>query len=446
MKTAVSASKRGWTGSFGFVMAAAGAAVGMGNIWRFPMMVGENGGGAFVFVYLVCVCLIGIPMLIAEIAIGKHGRQNAFGSYQAVSKKWGGVGLLAIITSLIGLAYYTVLGGWLVRYLILSVQGMGAAPAEEFFQGFTASAPEQIGFYLFYMLITALIVAKGIKKGIEKSCKILMPILFVCLLVIAVRSCTLPGAGEGISFFLKPDFSKITPSVWIMALGQVFFSLSIGAGAGTTYGSYLNKKENIAKDAVMIAGFDTLAALLAGFAVLPAVFAAGKSPAMGPSLMFIVLPEVFASMPAGKLFAFLFFLLVLFASITTTIAFLEVIVAFVEQYFQCSRKKATALCAVLATVIGIPCALSFGVWSGVQLFGKGLFDLADYCVSNLMLPISAICTCIFIGWVWKTGNAVKEITDDGQIVFPLAKLWGGWIQFVLPVVIFLILLSSIGIF
>ncbi len=434
-----------WTGNIGFIMASAGAAVGMGNLWRFPTMVGQNGGGAFVVVYLICVCAIGIPMLMAEIAIGRHGKKNAFQSYRSVNKKWGGVGILAIFTSLVGLSYYTVLGGWILRYIILSFQGIGSNSAE-FFQTFTASAPQQIFFYLAYMAITLVIVMKGVAGGIEKSCKIMMPLLFVFLLFLAIRSCTLPGASAGIEFFLNPDFSKLTPQVWIMALGQVFFSLSIGAGAGTTYGSYLSQKENIAKDAVLIAGFDTLAAILAGLAILPAVFAVGQSPEMGPSLIFVVLPQVFGSLPGGQFFAILFFLLVLFASVTTTIAFLEVVVSFAQQTLKMSRKKASLTCAGVATLLGIPSALSFGVWEHVKVFGKTFFDLADYCVSNLFLPVSAILTCIFVGWVWKSKNAVHEITNQGSIRMRLAKPWAYWVQFALPVMIFLILLTSIGLF
>lgn len=442
-KSGLSAGR--WTGSAGFVMASAGAAVGMGNLWRFPTMVGQNGGGAFVAVYLICVCAIGIPMLIAEIAVGRHGKKNAFQSYRSVNRKWGGVGILAIFTSLVGLSYYTVLGGWILRYIIQSFQGLGGDSAE-FFGTFTASAPQQILFYIVYMAITLLIVMKGVARGIEKACKIMMPLLFVFLVFLAIRSCTLPGASAGIEFFLKPDFSKLTPQAWIMALGQVFFSLSIGAGAGTTYGSYLSKKENIAKDAAIIAGFDTLAALLAGLAILPAVFSIGQNPEMGPSLIFVVLPQVFGSLPGGQIFAILFFLLVLFASVTTTIAFLEVVVAFAQQSLKMSRKKASLVCAGLATLLGIPSALSFGVWEHVKVFGKTFFELADYCVSNLFLPVSAILTCIFIGWVWKSKNAVHEITNEGSIKMRLAKPWAYWVQFALPILILLILLTSIGLF
>lgn len=435
----------GWSGSLGFVMASAGAAVGMGNLWRFPTLVGQNGGGAFVLVYLICVLLIGIPMLMAEISIGRHLGRDAWGSYGGISRRWRFLGLFAVIISLIGLSYYSVLGGWLLRYIGVALHGTGGE-AKAFFEGFTADANQQIIFYSLYMLLTLMIVIRGVSRGIEKTCKVLMPVLFLFLLVLAVRSCTLPGAAEGIRFFLMPDFSKITPKVCLMALGQVFFSLSVGAGAGITYGAYLGKQEHIPKTAGMVAGFDTLAAFVAGMAILPAVFSAGKSPDMGPGLIFVILPEAFAAMPGGSFFAFIFFILVLFASVTTTIAFMEVVVAFFVQTVQLSRIKSTLIVAVLATSIGVPCALSFGQWEKFKIFGKTFFELADYCVSNVFLPISAILTCIFIGWVWKIKNAENEVTNQGTLNFRAAGLWSRWIKYVLPVFIFLILLSSLGVF
>lgn len=435
----------GWSGSLGFVMASAGAAVGMGNLWRFPTLVGQNGGGAFVLVYFICVLIIGIPMLMAEISIGRHLGKDAWGCYGGISRRWRFLGLFAVIISLIGLAYYSVLGGWLLRYIGLSVQGIGLG-TKEFFGKFTADTAAQIIFYIVYMALTMVIVIRGVAKGIERACKILMPLLFIFLAVLAVRACTLPGAAGGIEFFMTPDFSKITPKVCLTALGQVFFSLSVGAGAGITYGAYLGKRESIPKTAGMIAGFDTLAALVAGFAILPAVFAAGKNPDMGPGLIFVILPEAFSDMAGGSFFALLFFVLVLFASITTTIAFMEVVVAFLVQTLKVKRPKATVCVAVFASAIGIPCALSFGVWSDVKIFGKTLFDLADYCVSNVFLPVSAILTCIFIGWVWKVKNAADELTNGGTLKFRAAVLWGRWIKYALPVLIFFILLTSLGLF
>ena len=433
-----------WTGSFGFIMASAGAAIGMGNLWRFPTLVGENGGGAFVLIYLICVVVIGIPMLMAEISIGRHSGKDAWGSYGSISRPWRFLGLFAIVISLLGLAYYSVLGGWILRYIGLSVQGISRGTGE-FFADFTADTGNQIIFYIVYMAITLFIVIRGVAKGIEKACKILMPVLFVFLIIVAVRSCTLDGAAEGLRFYLMPDFSKITPDAWLKALGQVFFSLSVGAGAGITYGAYLSKKESIPKNAGLVAGLDTLAALLAGFAILPAVFAAGKSPDMGPGLIFVTLPESFAAMPLGSVFAFVFFILVLLASVTTTIAFMEVVVAFMVQTLKMSRRAATLICAGAATLMGIPCALSFGIWEPIKIFGKTLFDLADYSVSNIFLPISAILTCIFIGWVWKVKNAKQELTKKRKKKFGLAGVWGQWIRFGVPVLILLIMLMSLGV-
>lgn len=431
-----------WTGSLGFVMAASGAAVGMGNLWRFPMLVGQNGGGAFVILYLVCLFLVGIPLLLAEIAIGKRGGRDAVGSYRSVSKRWGGAGLLAVCTSLLGLSYYTVLGGWVLRYLFGSLAGL-PADTQGFFASFTSSAPSQIGFYLLSMALTAAIVARGVAGGIEKACRVMLPALFLFLVVLAARACTLPGAEKGLSFFLRPDFSKLTPGAWLSALGQVFFSLSVGAGAGITYGSYLNRKENILKDAVLIAGFDTLAALLAGFAILPAVFSAGLDPQMGPPLLFVTLPRVFASLPGGALFSVLFFALVLFASVTTTIAFLEVVVSFAVQTLRVARPKAAVLCAALAALLGIPSALSFGQLGGLRLFGKNLFDLADFLVSNLCLPVSAVLTCVFVGWIWKPENALKEIAGKGRRRLRLSCVWSAWMRFLLPAFILILFVSGI---
>lgn len=431
-----------WSGSLGFIMAAAGSAVGMGNLWRFPMLVGENGGGAFVLVYLICIFLVGIPMIIAEVTIGRAGGKDAFGSYKALNKKWGAVGILAVITSFIGLSYYAVLGGWVIRYIFASVTG-ASDKGTEFFQSFTANAGSQIVFYLIFMVITLLIVLRGVQKGIENSCKIMMPLLVVCMLVIVVRSCTLPGAGAGIEFFLKPDFSKLTPDAFLQALGQVFFSLSLGTGATITYGAYLGKDQKIVKSAGSIAFFDTLVAMIAGFAILPAVFAFGFDPESGPSLMFQTLPTVFGEMPGGKIFGLIFFVLVLFAAVSTSIAYLEVVVSFAVNTFKVSRAKASVIFSILITCVGIPCALSFGVWSDIKIAGKGFFDLADYLVSNVSLPIGGILACIFIGWVWKTDNAVKEITNNGKVRFKLAPVWSALIKFVLPVLIAAVFVTSL---
>lgn len=430
-----------WSGNLGFIMVT-GSVVGMGNLWRFPMLVGENGGGAFVLVYLICILLVGIPMIVAEITIGRAGGKDAFGSYKALNPKWGGVGILAVITSFIGLSYYAVLGGQVIRYIFASFTGDSNNGAE-FFQSFTGNAGSQIVYYLIFMAITVWIVVRGIQGGIERSCKIMMPMLLVCMVIIVIRSCTLSGAMAGIEFFLKPDFSKLTPAAFLNALGQVFFSLSLGTGATITYGAYLGKDQNIVKSAGSIAFFDTLVAMIAGFAILPAVFAFGFDPESGLSLMFQTLPTVFGEMTGGKIFAVIFFILVLFAAISTSIAFLEVVVSFAVNTFKISRTKAAVLSGILITCLGIPCALSFGIWSDVKIAGKGFFDLADYLVSNISLPIGGILACVFIGRIWKTENAVKEITNEGKVPFKLAPVWSALVKFVLPVIIAIIFVTSL---
>lgn len=271
----------------------------------------------------------------------------------------------------------------------------------------------------------------------------MMPLLVLCMLVIVVRSCTLPGAEKGIEFFLKPDFSKLTPGAFLAALGQVFFSLSLGTGATITYGAYLGKDQKIVKSAGSIAFFDTLVAMIAGFAILPAVFAFGFDPESGPSLMFQTLPTVFGEMPGGKIFGVIFFVLVLFAAVSTSIAYLEVVVSFAVNTFHVTRTKAAVISAGLITCLGIPCALSFGMWSDIKVAGKSFFDLADYLVSNVSLPIGGILACIFIGWVWKSKNAVREITNEGKAEFKLAGVWSVLVKFVLPVLIAAVFVTSL---
>lgn len=433
-----------WTGSLGFIMAAAGSAVGMGNLWRFPMLVGENGGGAFVLIYLICIVLVGIPMIIAEVTIGRAGGKDAFGSYKALNPKWGGVGILAVITSFIGLSYYAVLGGWVIRY-IFSAATNASSDGAAFFADFTSNTGSQIVYYVIFMILTILIVARGVQKGIEKACKFMMPMLLVAIIIVAIRSCTLPGAGAGIEFFLKPDFSKLTPGAFLSALGQVFFSLSLGTGATITYGAYLGKDQKIVNSSVSIAFCDTLVAMIAGFAILPAVFAFGFDPESGPSLMFQTLPTVFGEMPGGQLFGVIFFILVLFAAITTSIAYLEVVVSFIVNTFKLSRVKSAVISGILISIAGVPSLFSFGLWSDVKILGKTCFDMADHLVSNISLPIGAVLACVFIGWVWKTKNAVNEVTNDGKVSFKLAPIWSVLVKFVLPVLIGIIFVTSSGV-
>ncbi|WP_312654456.1 sodium-dependent transporter [Proteiniclasticum sp.] len=435
-----------WSSRFGFLMAAVGSAVGLGNLWKFPYLAGENGGGAFVLVYIVLVVLLGFTLMLAEMTIGRNANSDAYGSYNKIRKGFGFIGGFGVLAGFLILSYYSVVGGWVMKYIVASFTGVGADKAG-YFSNFIASPVEPIIYHLIFMALTALIVIRGISGGIEKASKIMMPALFILLVVIVFRSVTLDGAMEGIRYFIQPDFSKITIKVVIAALGQVFFSLSLGMGIMVTYGSYLNKEEDLEKDAFIIPALDSLVAILAGFAILPAVFAFSFQPGQGPGLMFITLPAVFEEMPLGVLFSALFFLLVFFAALSSSISLMEVTVAFGIDQFKWSRKFATIFFTVLMFIIGIGASLSMGAWSGFLIpwidgNSYGIFDFLDVLTSYYLLPLGGLMGAIFIGFIWGVPNAVKEIKLGSA--FKTEKLWIVLIKFVVPVLVFIILLSTTG--
>ncbi|MEG2221085.1 MAG: sodium-dependent transporter, partial [Cetobacterium sp.] len=336
-----------WGSSVGFVLAAAGSAIGLGNLWKFPYLAGKNGGGAFVIVYLSLVVILGFSLMLGEMAIGRRGKSDAYGSYNNIKKGWGFVGMMGILCCFVIYSYYVVIAGWIVKYIGLFLSGGMDGDPVEYFSTFISSGTTPIIYSVIMVVATALIVLKGVSGGIEKASKIMMPTLFIFMLIIVVRSVTLPNAMDGIKYFLKPDFSLITPKVIIAALGQVFFSLSLGMGAMITYGSYLSPETKLVKSAFCIPVLDTIIALLAGLAILPAVFSFGLEPTAGPGLIFITLPKVFSAMPFGNIFGVIFFVLVLFAALTSTISLLEVVVSFVVDQFKLDRKKATVLVSTL---------------------------------------------------------------------------------------------------
>lgn len=435
-----------WSSRFGFLMAAVGSAVGLGNLWKFPYLAGENGGGAFVLVYIVLVVLLGFTLMLAEMTIGRNANSDAYGSYNKIRKGFGFIGGFGVLAGFLILSYYSVVGGWVMKYIVASFTGVGADKAG-YFSNFIASPVEPIIYHLIFMGLTALIVIRGISGGIEKASKMLMPALFILLVVIVLRSVTLDGAMEGIRYFIQPDFSKITIKVVIAALGQVFFSLSLGMGIMVTYGSYLNKEEDLEKDAFIIPALDSLVAILAGFAILPAVFAFSFQPGQGPGLMFITLPAVFEEMPLGVLFSALFFLLVFFAALSSSISLMEVTVAFGIDQFKWSRKFATIFFTVLMFIIGIGASLSMGAWSGFLIpwidgNSYGIFDFLDVLTSYYLLPLGGLMGAIFIGFIWGVPNAVKEIKLGSA--FKTEKLWIVLIKFIVPVLVFIILLSTTG--
>ncbi|MCC5909987.1 MAG: sodium-dependent transporter [Clostridiaceae bacterium] len=437
-----------WSSKIGFVLAAAGSAVGLGNLWRFPYTAGQNGGGAFVLMYFVILFLVGFTLMLAELIIGRHTQLNAIGAYRKIRKNWAWVGGIGVLASFLILSFYSVIGGWVVHYVVRTVTG-GLALAdtnayEGLFVGFITNPIQPILYHAIFASLTVGIVMGGVSGGIEKYSKILMPGLFVMMIIIMLRSVTLPGASEGIKFFLAPDFSKIDGSVMLAALGQVFFSLSLGMGVIITYGSYLGKSENIPQNSITIPLVDTGIALLAGLAILPAVFALGFEPDAGPSLLFITLPAVFAEMPLGMVFALIFFLLVLFAALTSSISLLEASVSFVVDQFKLSRKSAAALLGLAVFLLGIPSSLGQGIWSDLTFIrGNDFMDSIDFIASNIMLPLGGFFLCIFIGWIWGIDNALKEATNNGKISFKLAGFWSFLVKYVAPLAILVVFFQGL---
>lgn len=435
-----------WGSSFGFIMAAAGSAVGLGNLWKFPYLAGKNGGAVFVVVYLLMVVFVGFTMMLGEMIIGRKTQLDPYGAYKKLNKNWGFLGSIGILTAFLILSYYSVVGGWVIKYIVATLTGGISADKAGYFTGFIGAPVEPLIYHGIFMVLTVAIVIKGISGGIEKASKIMMPALFVMLIMVAIRSMTLEGASAGISYYLKPDFSKFNARVLVDALGQVFFSLSLGMGALITYGSYLKGDENLEKNALIIPGLDTAVALLAGFAVLPAVFAFGFEPGQGAGLMFITLPAVFDAMPFGAVFGVIFFVLVFFAALTSAISLLEVAVAYCIDTLKWTRTKAVAITSTLMFIIGIFASLSMGVLADfeIPLFNKTVFDTLDYLTSNILMPVGGFLMAIFLGYIWGVDEAVAEVKKSPGVSFKLEKFWIILIKYIVPVAIFIVLLSSLG--
>ncbi len=435
--------------NLGFVLATAGSAVGLGNLWRFPFMAGTSGGGAFVLLYLIILVVIGVSLLLVEFSVGRHGKRNAVESYKKIHPAMQWVGYLGFISAFIFLSYFSVVGGWTIHYAIKSVTGLLALSPDQMggaFGGFISHPFLPLVYHVIFMGATIYIIAKGVSGGIEKWSKILMPALFVMMLILLIRSVTLPGAAAGIAWYLKPDFSKINGGTWVAALGQVFFSLSVGMSGMVTYASYLNKKENLPKVALQVSLTDTLIAILAGFMIFPAVFAFGMEPGAGPGLLFITLPAVFSQMPLGTVFSFIFFVLVFVAALTSSISILEMPVTYIIEKKGMSRPKAALLVGGISFVLGIAVSFSFGIWGGFKIFGMDIFTLFDYFGSNISLPLGALGASIAVGWFWKKKGATGEITNNGELSNNgIANGWFFLVKWIIPVFIFVIFLSSVGI-
>lgn len=448
------ANRENFSNRFGVLVAVAGSAVGLGNLWRFPYMVGTNGGAAFIILYLVFVIFLCLPIMISEFVIGRRGQSNAVGSIRNLlsGKKsgWQAIGLISVLASLCILAFYSVVGGWTIDYIFRSFSSNFLSTDSQSlvtqFSTFSSSTWMPVIMTLLFLIISAVIVAAGVKNGIEKYSKVLMPLLFVLVILLAVRSLTLPGASDGVKFLFRPDFSKITGQTVLAALGQAFFSLSLGMGCMITYGSYVSKKENLFKISLMSAGADTGFALLAGLAVMPAVFAFGISPGQGPSLVFITLPQVFAQLPLGQVISTAFFFLLLIAALTSSISLFEVIVAYLSEEKKIKRTTAVIITFSIVAFFGVLSSLSQGVLSEIKIFGKNFFDLFDYTSSNIMLPIGGLLIVLFVGWKMSRKDVLDELTNDGAVTVK-KQIFGFLmftIKFLAPIAIILVLLSSLG--
>lgn len=446
-------SKRENFGSkIGVIAAAAGSAIGLGNIWRFPYVVGENGGAAFLLIYIGFIVLIGVPVMLSEFIIGRRTQRNPVGAFKmlAPKSKWHLVGFMGITAAFTILAFYTTVAGWTLEYLYLSlVSGfttLDKSGLTKSFDTFIASGTRPMIWQLVFMLLTAIIVFKGIKNGIEKSTKILMPLLFIIIVGLCIRALTLPGAMEGLTFLFKPDFSKINGNVILQALGQSFFSLSIGMGTLITYGSYISKKDNLGSTAISVSFADTLIAVLAGVAIFPAVFAFNIEPQSGPGLVFITLPMIFGQMPGGYFFEIIFFLLLAIAALTSTISVLEVAVAYLAEELQLSRQKSTILAASSISVLGIFTTLSMGPMPELSVAGMSLFDILEKTSANIFLPLGGLLIVLFVGWKLGKDQALDEISNGGALKVRLIWVFMFIVRFIAPVAIALVFLNGIGLF
>lgn len=436
---------------FGVLVAMAGSAVGLGNLWRFPYLVGTNGGAAFIIIYLAFVLLLAMPIMYSEFIIGRRSQANVFGAYKVLAPgtKWCSVGLVYVLASLCIISFYCVVGGWTLDYFWKALTFQFSTPDTallgNMFNATVTSSMEPLVFMLLFLLVTALIVMAGIKDGIERYTKVMMPILFVIVIIVAIRSVTLPGAAAGLEFLLRPDFSKVTAKTLVDALGQAFFSLSIGCGTIMTYASYVNKKENIVGLSVETAVADTLFAIIAGLAIMPAVFAFGISPSEGPGLVFITLPYIFGQIPLGALLAIMFFFMLFIAALTSSISQLEVIVSYIIEEFKLGRKISILLSMVVVVTFGVLCSLSQGVLSHIHIFGNNIFDTFDKFSSNLLLPVGGFFAVIFVGWKIKKPDYIDEITSGGA--HPFKKWFLSFVYFSIkylaPVVVAIILISGL---
>lgn len=447
------ADERGHFGSkIGVILASAGSAVGLGNIWRFPTETGKNGGAAFILIYLLFVLFLALPVMAGEFIIGRHSRANTVEAYRkmAPNTPWFIIGIMGVLSGFLVLSFYSVVAGWTLDYTLLSITGSlsGNQDFENIFGAFVSHPYRPVLFLLLFLVITHIIVAKGIESGIEKFSKLMMPLLLGIILLLVVLSVTMPGASEGLKFLLQPDFSKVTPQIVFSAMGQAFFSLSVGIGCLVTYASYFDKETKLMSSALNVCAIDTLVAILAGFIIFPTVFSVGMEPNAGPGLVFVTLPNVFvhafSEMPLlGDLFSILFYMLLLLAALTSSISMHEISTAFIREHFQTSRNKAARIVTGICMLLGIGCSLSFGPWQDITIFGMGFFDLFDFLTAKFFMPLGGIGICIFVGWYMKKEEVRDELTNWGKAKVPFYGFFLFLIRFVAPVCIALVFLNEL---
>lgn len=438
-------------GKLSAVLVAAGSSVGLGNIWRFPYVAGDNGGGAFLVIYILCVILMGLPLMIAEFSVGRASHLNAVGAYRALDRRWSFLGYNGVLAAFLILGFYFVVSGWTAEYMVHSVTGSlaqytTAAEYESVFTNFISNPWRPILYTVLFALATHFVIALGVQKGIERSAKVLMPLLFVVLIALSIHSLLMPGGGEGLRFFFQPDFSKVTPSTVLVALGQAFFSLSIGIGTMVTYASYFKPETNLRHTALNVTILDTLVAVLAGVVIFPAVFSVGIEPSSGPSLVFITLPSIFNGMPLSMVWSTVFFLLLVVAALTSTISLHEVITAYLHEEWHMSRRAAAWTTTAATTLLGAVASLSVGVWSGWKPFGLTLFDLLDYVTANILLPVGGLFTCIFVGWKLDQQVLKDQITNNGTLKFRIYTLFIVLLRYFCPLVMLMLFLDNLGVF
>ncbi|MAA71530.1 MAG: sodium-dependent transporter [Bermanella sp.] len=439
-----------WRSRWLFILAATGSAVGLGNLWKFPYITGENGGGAFVLVYLACICVIGIPVMVAEVTLGRLGRQSPINTMHALvkdqgtAKFWGGIGWMGAISGFLILSFYSVIAGWSLAYIFRMAGGaFDGATAESvgtIFGDLLGNPEALLGWHTVFMVLTIGIVARGVNKGLERSISILMPLLFLILLILLGYSMSTEGFGAGFEFLFSFDFSKITSESIVVALGHAFFTLSLGMGAIMAYGAYMPKKTSIGKTVLTVAFLDTLIALVAGLVIFPIVFSNGLEAGAGPGLLFQTLPLAFSQMPAGTLFGTMFFILVAFAALSSAISLGEPVVAWAVESKGMSRVAAATWIGIVIWLLGVGTLLSFNLWAEFKIFGRTIFDNLDFLTANIMLPLGGLLIAIFVGWVMNKQDVQDELNMSNPVMF---KVWRFLVKFVAPVAVAIVLINGL---